>query len=75
MACASDETVPKTQLVIGLIQFLTAAFLIGWIWSIYWGYLIVMKAMDPETLRGNAGGRAAPAGNLGGMGGGMAGGQ
>ena len=75
MACASDETVPKTQQVIGLIQFLTAAFLIGWVWSIYWGYLIVMKAMEgPETIRGNAG-RQAPAGNLGGMGGPNAGGQ
>ena len=45
-ACASNETVSKTQLTIALIQFLTSVVLIGWIWAIYWGYLLVMKAND-----------------------------
>ena len=47
-ACATQSTpeVSKTQLALGLVQFLTAAFLIGWIASIYWGYLIVMKAFN-----------------------------
>ena len=44
-ACASSDTVSKTQLVMALIQFLTAFVLVGWILSIYWGYLIVIKAM------------------------------
>lgn len=42
----SHNAVSKTQLSIGLMQFLTTFALIGWIWSIYWGYLIIMKAMN-----------------------------
>ena len=40
----------KTQLLIGFFQFLTAIYLIGWICSIYWGYLIVVrsKGSHPE---------------------------
>ena len=45
-ACAANENVSKTQLLIALFQFLTTFVIIGWIWSIYWGYLLVMKAMD-----------------------------
>ena len=50
-ACATESTpeVSKTQLVLGLVQFLTAAFLIGWVASIYWGYLIVMKAFSAQN--------------------------
>ena len=57
-ACAASDTVSKTQLTVGLIQFLTSVVLIGWIWAIYWGYLLVMKAMDQQTLnmRGPMGG-------------------
>ena len=57
-ACMANDNVSKTQLVIGLIQFLTSFVLIGWIWSIYWGYLLVMKAMDQQsqTMRGPMGG-------------------
>ena len=46
-ACAADGPVPKLQLAIGLFQFLTTYILIGWVWSIYWGYLIVAKAWGP----------------------------
>ena len=44
-ACASQDVVSKSQLMLGLLQFLTSFVLIGWIMSIYWGYLIVMKAL------------------------------
>ena len=44
-ACITTETeVSKAQIVIGLVQFFTSYIIIGWIASIYWGYLIVMKA-------------------------------
>ena len=45
-SCAADQNVSKTQLLIGLLQFLTSFVLIGWIMSIYWGYLICTKAFD-----------------------------
>ena len=40
-ACLGDKNMNKTQLSIGFIQLLTAVYLIGWVSSIYWGYLIV----------------------------------
>ena len=46
-SCLGEETSKggnKTQLIIGFLQFLTAIYLIGWISSIYWGYLIVVKS-------------------------------
>ena len=33
----------KTQLGIGLCQMLTSVYLVGWIWAMYWAYLIVKK--------------------------------
>ena len=45
-AATSQTAVSKTQLAIGGLQFFTSFVLIGWAWSIYWGYLIVKKAMD-----------------------------
>lgn len=47
---SSSNYVSKTQIIIGLHQFITALLIIGWIWSIYWGYLIVMKAKDDEKI-------------------------
>ena len=42
-ACLADRYVSnKTQLIVGVFQFLTAYIIFGWIWSIYWGYLIVL---------------------------------
>ena len=49
-ACAASDTVSKAQLMIALFQFLTTFVLIGWIWAIYWGYLIVKKAMAVGTM-------------------------
>ena len=28
----------KTQILIGMLQMMTAVYLIGWIWSIWWGW-------------------------------------
>ena len=28
------------QIVFGILQFILSSFLIGWLWSIYWGFLI-----------------------------------
>ena len=54
-SCAGNGAVSKTQLAIGLIQFLTTYILVGWIWSIYWGYLIAVKAFDARGMRGAQG--------------------
>ena len=43
-ACLGDKNLNKTQLGIGFVQLLTSVYLIGWIFSIYWGYLIVLKS-------------------------------
>ena len=34
----------KTQIVLGIFQFLTSYLIFGWAWSIYWGILIVQKS-------------------------------
>ena len=39
----------KTQLFLGLLQMLTAVYLIGWIWSIWWGWKILHKSLKPQT--------------------------
>lgn len=61
-ACAASENVSKTQLTIGILQFLTSWMLIGWILSIYWGYMIVMKALDQGNMRPGGGAAGATAG-------------
>lgn len=48
MACASNESVSKTQLSIGMLQLLTSFVLVGWIWALYWSYLCVMKTFGQE---------------------------
>ena len=49
-ACFTQEQeVSKAQIAIGFIQLFTSAIIIGWIWSIYWGYLMVTKAMQEDT--------------------------
>ena len=41
-ACIADRyAANKTQLILGMFQFMTAPFIFGWIWSIYWGVLII----------------------------------
>ena len=34
----------KTQIFVGLLQMLTAIYLVGWIWSAYWAWLFVSAA-------------------------------
>ena len=38
----------KTQLTVGILQSLTSVFLIGWIWSIWWGVKIVRKSLEDQ---------------------------
>lgn len=39
----------NTTMVIGVLQFLLAFVIVGWIWSIYWGWLIYKKVMPPDS--------------------------
>ena len=44
-ACLDQKgEVSKSHMVISLLQFLTAIVLVGWIWAIYWSYLIFLEA-------------------------------
>ncbi len=38
-----------TQLGLGFVQGILTFFLIGWLWSIYWGYLIYKKAKTGDS--------------------------
>ena len=40
--------ISKTTLIIAILQMLMAWIIIGWIWSIYWGYLIYKKGLEEE---------------------------
>jgi hypothetical protein len=42
-ACIGGHFVSE-NLIVGLIQFLTCACIIGWIWSIWWGVVIFQKS-------------------------------
>ena len=45
----SDRNLNKTQAMMGITQFLTSPFLVGWILSIYWGYLLAMGAQSTKS--------------------------
>ena len=48
-SCLSQDLYwSKTQLILGVTQMLTAVYLLGWIWSIYWGWLILQKGMQDK---------------------------
>lgn len=52
-ACLGSTKLNKTQLVVGLLQLMTAVYFIGWFVSVYWAYLLVKKSMaDAEEVRG-----------------------
>jgi hypothetical protein len=40
----------KTTFVVGLLQFLTSAIIIGWLLSVYWGLLVAVKSFDLPYL-------------------------
>ena len=39
----------KCQLFLGLLQMLTALYIIGWLWSIWWGLKILHKSLNPQS--------------------------
>ena len=43
-AYLSDKNLNKTQFLMGITQFLAAPYIIGYLLSIYWAWLMVMKA-------------------------------
>ena len=46
-ACMTpDDKLSKTQLIIGVLQFFLSLVLIGYVWSIYWSYLIIGKSFE-----------------------------
>ena len=43
MACLGSEFKPS-QVIVALLQFLLTGILIGWIWAVWWGIIIVEKS-------------------------------
>ena len=43
--CLCDSGWSKTQMFVGFIQMLTSVYIIGWVASLYWAYLLVQKAL------------------------------
>ena len=49
-ACAGYTTSwSKCQLFIGMLQMMTFVYLIGWIWSIWWGWKILHKSLKADA--------------------------
>ena len=42
----------KALIVIGILQFMTSYGLIGYMWAIYWGYMVVRKSMSTDNSAG-----------------------
>ena len=40
----TEFDINKTQVILGILQLLTSVYIIGWIWSVFWGYLIVKRS-------------------------------
>lgn len=52
IASCFSEKWSKTLFSVGLFQLMLAYILIGWIFSIYWGWLILKRALeDQEELK------------------------
>ena len=39
----------KTQLGLGMVQMLTSVYIVGWIFSIYWGWLILKRGIEDKA--------------------------
>ena len=44
MNACMGERFSCTSILVGLLQLLLSYILIGWVWSIWWGILIIEKA-------------------------------
>nr|AAZ23913.1 spec3-like protein [Sterkiella histriomuscorum] len=44
-SCISLSGFSTHTLIVGFLQFITCWFILGWIWSIWWGYLIYKKSL------------------------------
>ena len=44
-----DSNINKTQLLVGLFQLLTAIALVGYIWSAYWAYLLIIESQGDHS--------------------------
>lgn len=47
-SCMGGRGFVGTQFMIGILQLLLAATIVGWIWSIWWGCLIWNKEQTPH---------------------------
>ena len=43
-ACMGDGGVVGDQIIVGILQWLTAICIFGWIWAIWWGIIMVQRA-------------------------------
>ena len=41
---ADQNSWNKTQMAVGFIQLITSVYLVGWIMSVYWSYLLINRA-------------------------------
>jgi hypothetical protein len=44
------KTCSKVTFIVGLLQFLTSAIVVGWLLSVYWGLLVAVKSFDLPYL-------------------------
>ena len=45
-----NDTMNKTQLLVGIVQLLLAPYLVGYLWSFYWAYKFIISAGKPANL-------------------------
>ena len=50
---SQTEPLSRTMLSMGCLQFMTAPFLVGYIWAIYWSVLAIQKARG-QNIGGGA---------------------
>jgi hypothetical protein len=45
-AFSTKQAPQQVQIIIGILQFLTSFLIIGYIWAIFWSYLIIKRSFD-----------------------------